>query len=157
MVGFSFSSPLQPVGLSYGHTTLLQGTQGSAGPEGWNGGGARVGLSRLCIRWREIVENSGTKVCWPGLTVHAQRGVPDQASPAHPRHGAAGSRTYKFQSSFCLVFLPKSIALLTRPGPLSQPCLLLLPSVPRALQTRGHSNGPPQPMPQLSTTQDCVT
>lgn len=79
-----------------------------------------------------------------------------QALP-YPRHGAAGSRTQKFQSSFCLAFLPKSIALLARPGPRSQPCLLPLPSVPRALQTQGHSNGPPQPMPQLSTAQDCST
>lgn len=149
-----------------GHTTLLQGTWGSAqrraaGSEGWNGGERpeRGRLKGLCTRWREVVENSGTKACWPAPTVHAQRGVPDQASPALSQaQGCCWLLDHKFQSSFCLVFLPKSIALLAGPGPLSQPCLLLLPSVPWALQTRGHSNGPPQPNePQLSTAQDCLT
>lgn len=169
-LGLSFSSSLQPVRLSCGtHHPSPRDTEKTSEAEGWGmERGDGMGEGQTCetqYRWREIVENSGTKACWPGPTVHDQRGVPDQASPALSQHGAAGSpmhraagsRTCRPQSSFLPSVLPKSTALLARPGSLSlhqlQPCLLPLSSVPRALQTRGHSDG----TLQLSTPQDCLT
>lgn len=71
-------------------------------------------------------------------------------SQPYPRHRVAGPRK-QVPLKLLPRVLPESIALLARPGSLSlhqsQPCLLQLLSVPRALQTRGHSNGPPQPVP----------